>query len=396
MPRIRNLRHRVYSRVRRQKRLKAFLAAAAAALGTTESAAFAAYYDEGYPLGQGGSVLVTVSPGAIFEAIGNSTVAGEATGGGTAQFTTSWPVQLASLLSARGLRASAQNRFGCGGGTWASLLAKDGRVTSTGAWSQNGSLYAGGNGFGGTADGDTASFALGVCTKMVIHWVNNTAGRIFSYSVDGGAAVDVTTTGVYEPRTTVVTAPVGAHTLTITRKTTGAQIRGVEAYDDTNGVPVRIYNFGISGATSANMIDNTDTVVGRRVQYGQFNPDVAIIEGGIINDWRTSVPVATSKANLTTLVQTLKAAKGGTCKVILLTPVFDSGTAGTTAQQDLYVAAMKEVTDEQDVFLVDVRPTFRSWDYANSQGWMSDTVHPTNVGYGVIAGLVSAAIGVAF
>lgn len=341
-----------------------------------------------------GSFLTSVSANALILAEGNSTVRGFATGGGATQYQVGWPPQLATKLAARSPRASAQNIFGVGSSLWTDLLARDNRMTGTGAWSQTATIGPGGNAPGATAAGSETFSPIGNVTRFDIYWRDGAVGRNFSYAVDGGAATQVNSTGTTQPAKTTVPVSLGAHTLTVSWVLGSVSILGVDAYDDTGGVPLRVWNLGISGATSTQVADNTDPQGGRRTFYTYAAADLAIIEGGIINDWRQSVPVATSKANLTTLVTVQKAAKGGTGKVLLLTPVFDNDMTNNGPIQDQYVTAMKEVAAEQGVPILDVRPTFQSWAYANSQGWMSDAVHPTQAGYAVIATLLDQAIGI--
>lgn len=340
-----------------------------------------------------GRILVTIPTAGLILAEGDSTVRGFATGGGATQYQVGWPPQLATRLATRSARASAQNIFGVGSSLWTDLLARDNRMTGTGAWSQTATIGPGGNAPGATAAGSETFAPIGNVTRFDIYWRDGAAGRNFSYAVDGGAATTVNSTGTTQPAKTTVPVSLGAHTLTVSWVLGSISILGVEAYDDTGNVPLRVWNLGISGATSTQVADNTDPQGGRRTFYTYANADLAIIEGGIINDWRQSVAVATSKANLTTLVQVQKAVKGGTGKVLLLTPVFDNDMTGNGPIQDQYVTAMKEVAVEQNVPILDVRPTFQSWAYANSQGWMSDSVHPTQAGYARIAALVDAAIG---
>lgn len=340
-----------------------------------------------------GRILVTLSATGLIAAEGNSTVRGFATGGGATQYQVGWPAQLATRLQSRSARASAQNVFGAGSSLWTDLLARDNRVTGTGSWSQTATPGPGGNAVGASAAGSMTFTPLGNVTTFDIYWRDGAAGRNFTYAVDGGATTQVNSTGTTQPAKTTVTVALGAHSITLSWILGAVTILGVDAYDATGGVPLRVWNFGISGATSTQVADNTDPQGGRRTFYTYANADLAIIEGGVINDWRQSVPVATSKANLTTLVQVQKAVKGNTGKVLLLTPVFDNDMSGNGSIQEQYVTAMKEVAAEQNVPILDVRPTFQSWAYANSQGWMSDSVHPTQAGYARIAALVDAAIG---
>lgn len=342
--------------------------------------------------------LVTLSSSAIIVVIGNSTIAGQGSQPAAAQAWQSFPSQLADKLAAEGYNASGEGLF-CDHGSWgtaqniANYVAGDNRLTYTGAAALGAGMGPGGNAFEWAAAGATTFSSRSPVSRFEIVWREAT-GRQFNYQIDGGAAVNVTAVAASQiSRVTTAQVALGPHTLTINWVAGSTRFFSVFAYDDTGGkVPLRVYNWGISGANSANLINNSDPTTGRMAGYAFHAPDVAIIEGGIINDWRQSIAVATSKANLTTLVTAAKTWKGGTCKPILMTPVFDNGTAGNTAIQAQYVTAMKEVAVEQNVPFLDVRPTFQNWAYANSQGWMAGSVHLTAAGNTVIAGLVRNAI----
>lgn len=353
----------------------------------------------GAGLSTGGGFLVTVASNATIAAIGNSTLAGQSAGAGTAQAYQSWPDQYGDQLVAAGYNAKANALF-CDHGSWgstqniANYAAGDGRFSYSGAAALGAGMGPGGNAFEWSAAGSITFAPRGLVSRFEIIWREAT-GRQFTYQIDGGAAVNVTAVAASQiSRVTTAQVAPGTHTLTINWVAGSVRIFSVIAYDDSVKAPLRIYNWGISGANSANLINNSDATTGRVAGYAFHAPDVAIIEGGIINDWRQSVAVATSKANITTLVTTAKTWKGGACKPVLITPVFDGGSTGNTGIQDQYVTAMKEVATEQSVPIIDVRPTFQSYAYANAQGWMSDTVHPTAAGYAVISGLVKNAIGV--
>lgn len=308
--------------------------------------------------------------------IGDSTVRGQSTGGGTSQAVNSFPMQLAAQLNAVGINAGANNVWGDGGSwgagqTMANFKLGDGRVTSTAAWALGSTLSAGGNNFGGTAAG-TMTFTpqANVNTAQVI-WRDGAVGRDWDYAVDGGAATNVLSTGSTQfGIVPVALGSVASHALTLSWDLGTVGILGIDAYDNTRK-ELSLWNWGICGATSANLINNTDTVVGRLaiLAHASLKPDLAFIEGGLINDWRTSVAVATSKSQLTTLVTT---AKTNGSNVILCVPVFDAGTTGLTGSQQLYVDAMYQVANEQNVGLIDYRKIAPE---------RSDTVHPTAAGY---------------
>lgn len=312
--------------------------------------------------------------------IGDSTLRGQSTGGGTAQAVNSYPMQLATLLCAAGLNAGANNVWGDGGSwglgqTIANYITGDSRVTAAAGWGLGSTLSAGGNNFGATAAGSMTFTPQANCDTVQVIWRDGATGRNWNWKVDGGAATNVLSTNVTQ--FAIVTIPLGslgAHTVTLTWDLGTVGILGISGYDSTRK-ELTLWNWGICGGTSANLINNADTVVGRLaiLAHASLKPDLAFIEGGLINDWRTSVAVATSKANLTTLVTTTKTNGGD---VILCAPVFDSGTSGLTASQQLYVDAMYQVATEQNVGLIDYRKIAPT---------PSDTVHPTAAGYSAMA-----------
>lgn len=319
--------------------------------------------------------------------IGDSTFRGQSFGVGTAQAVDAFPMQLATLLNAAGINAGANNVW-CDGGSWGqaqtitNFLTGDSRCSIGAAWVLASVKAAGGNNFGATATGSMSFVPQANCNTADIIWRDGATGRNFNWQVDAGATTEIDSTNVTQfAVNNVALGTVASHTLTLNWVLGSISILGISAYDNTRK-ELTLWNWGICGGTSANLIDNTDTAVGRLaiLANASLKPDLAFIEGGLINDWRTSIAVATSKANLTTLVTTVKANSGD---VILCAPVFDNGVAGFTASQQAYVDAMYQVAAEQNVGLIDIRKKWGSYAAAVTNGFntASDTVHPTTAGY---------------
>lgn len=357
---------------------------AASALGTAKSRSpFPFIVPQSYLKYRSARADKTRNTRAAF--VGDSTFAGVTAAPATTDVGNSVPMQLAKMLNKLGIPAGANNRFGVASSLWTALVAMDGRVSGTGAWSQTGSTVAGGNGFGvNTASAGSMSFTpQDPVTKFDIYWQDSgTVGKTLTYQVDGGSTSNIVTTGSSVIRKTTVNAgTLGSHTLTLAQSVNNFALLAIDAYDDTGGRrEISFWNWGISGATSSQLISNAGTPFGRLDSYAYFAPDLSIVEGGIINDWRQSVPVATSKANLSILVQALKA----TGDVILYTPRYDGGTTGATSSQDAYVQAMREVGVEQGVDVWDARAAFGSYALGNGAGFYGDTVHGDSggIGYG--------------
>jgi lysophospholipase L1-like esterase len=302
------------------------------------------------------------------------------------QYPNAMPMQLTTLLNNAGIASGANNWYGLLSSLAASEVAlRDYRVTTTGASTSGTVLIAGGNDLSFPTAASTFSFTpQAACSSADIYWRNSTTtGRIFSYAVDGGSATNLSTTT--SPANTIVktTIPLGSaaiHTITLTWVASNPSIFGIDCQDLTR-TEITNVNWGIPGATTSNIVNNTNAPNGGRLQQlTQFPPDLVIGELGLINSWRTSVSVAQSKADMTLYVQTAKTAGAN---VILLVPPYDNGSAGLTANQNAYVQAMYQVAAEQGVGLIDIRKKWISFANAVANGWQvnSDPVHPTKAGY---------------
>lgn len=238
--------------------------------------------------------------------------------------------------------------------------------------------------------------AQGNYDTMEVFWRDGASGRNFTAQIDADVAVNVNSTG-----STVLakTAPiqktggvVGSYTTTLTWALGSVTPLAINCYDSTRK-EISWWCWGICGGTSAAMINNSDAAVGRLtcIANALTKLDIAFVQGGVINDWRTSVAVSSTYANLTTLVQALLTA--GT-NVVMCIPVFDNGVAGNTANQQDYVNAMYQVARENGVGVIDIRKKWLSYANAVANGWQtnSDSVHPTTAGYLDIAQVTAGAV----
>jgi hypothetical protein len=217
-------------------------------------------------------------------------------------------------------------------------------------------------------------------TKFDIWWRDGAAGRNFSWAVDAGGATTINSSGTTQiVKTTVSAGAAGIHALTLAWVAGSITILGIDAYDDTSSRrELSIWNWGISGATSANLIDNTDSVAGRLAEITAMAPDLSIVEGGIINDWRNSLGTAATVTNLTTLFTTCQAVGD----VIYYTPRFDNAGTGDAANQNAYVAAATALAVSMNIPVLDARSLFGSFAIGNAAGFYSDTVHGDTGGSG--------------
>ena len=328
----------------------------------------------------------------LLPAVGDSTLRGQSAGVGTAQAVNSWVMQLAPLLRASSINAGANNVF-ADGGSWgqtqniANFLTGDGRVAVSGATALGPTKGPGGNAFNWAATGTLTFTPQDNCDTAIIWWRDGATGRNFNWSVDGGSTTAVNSTNVTQlTRTTVALGSAAAHSLALAWVLGSITIEGIHAYNSALGREISLLQWGICGATSTSLNDNTDSALGRLAVIGTVKPAGVLYEGGIINSWRTSISVATTKSDMTTFVQTVRANNGDP---ILVTPVFDPGSTGNAAIQDQYVTAMYEVASEQSCALFDIRKLWRSNANAVAQGWQPNgDVHPTTAGYAYIAAAI--------
>lgn len=312
---------------------------------------------------------------------GDSTTAGNATGGDTTQVIKSIPMQVAAKLQARGVPAGANNRFGCGSSLFSTLGPFDGRVTSTGTVTQSSTPSLGGNGISLTAAGSITFTPQANVTKFDIYWRDGAVGRNFTWAIDGGATTEIDSTGpINIIKTTVSAGAAGIHALTLAWVAGSVNIFGIDAYDDTGGRrELSVWNCGITGATSTNLADNSDPSTGRLAQIIAAAPDLSVIQPGLINNWRNSVSLAQTAIDVTALVNTCKLSGD----VILYTPRFDNANTGLAAQQEDYVSLLRSLATSLGCSLLDARTIFMgSFATFSAAGFYSDTVHGDTGGAG--------------
>ena len=326
-----------------------------------------------------------------------STGAGQSTGGGTSQAVNAWPMQLARRLQAAGINAGANGFFG-DKGNWggaqgiASVLAGDFRLSIADGTTIGGSQAFGGNAFLFAAVPGRLSFTpQNPVTRFEVAWRDNASARSFNATIDAGPAALISTTGVAALRRTLLAAvPLGMHTVNFDWVAGNVTVIGCHAYNDANGrKEISILNGGISGAPSARFNAETDAAVGLTATLAAYQFDAAFYDDAPINDWRNGVSVAASKANATAWVQKVKAAN---VDPVLITPLWDNGTLGLTAQQNSYAAMLFEVALEQDVPLIDIRAAWESYALASAKGWYSDSIHPAFAGYAGKAAMMQGAL----
>jgi hypothetical protein len=298
----------------------------------------------------------------------------------------SWPYWLARQLQSNGIPATADSIWGVGGSSFSSsppITSLDSRITRSGTGITTAESSLGGQSFSGTAAGSITFTPLGRFDTVRLHWIRNSGLGTFSYSINGGTATNVATAGsAAMQNTTVYCGSVSNHTVTVAWVSGTWYLRGITCTDSTS-VPyqIEVYNMGISGGVSANMSGGTLPWGPAPMLTNYLNPDLVIIEGGVINDWRTSVSFATSMTNIAQIISDARSV----ASVVVLTPPFDSGGAGLTAQQNTYVQGMIDLADAYGVGVLNWRLSIGSQAIALAAGLLDDSVHTTSAGNADIA-----------
>ena len=163
---------------------------------------------------------------------------------------------------------------------------------------------------------------------FIIVWAGRPDGGSFTYKINSGAPVTVSTAwgSVSDGQTTFVPTgfdPGTAYTLTIAYDTgTPVLIDAVLEFNGDLGAGIQVYNQGASGTTSA---DWTGQNWG---PLAASTPDLVIIElGG--DDWESGATPAQFQANLTTIISDISAACAETAPppgFLLLTAVGQTPT----------------------------------------------------------------------
>lgn len=303
--------------------------------------------------------------------------------------------QTAARFNSKGIVAGFDNLFGVGDGTsnsgsLATLKSRDYRF-DFGGGATVGSQAGGGAGFSLPSAGAFISISsLFTATKFDLWDRNAGTGSGFTYSVDGGAPVTVSQTGAFAMRkTTIDLVTPGLHTVRVEWAAGNPTVYGGSFYDDRRS-EIRLHDFSIAGGDSLRLGDNTGSPsAGRPQMYIQTGSKLALVEGGVTNDWRGNVSVATFKTNLTNLVTMLQAAN---IDVVLWTPPFDGSGVGSAANQEAYITAMYEVATVRDCGLIDIRKRWLSDENQVAQGFANlNDPHPLLKGY-QDAGYVAAEI----
>jgi hypothetical protein len=307
------------------------------------------------------------------------------------QYPLSIAEQIASALRGDGIASGANNWYGLSGTSLNDYVIRDRRITVGGTAAVGSSVVQGGAGMSMSSSTATMTFTpQGNCTKADIYTLQNSAfnGAQLAVLVDGVATATITqnTTNTIR-KTTVSLGSAAPHTITINWVSGANALYGIDCYDDTRK-EVTIRQWAQSGGTASQMIDNTGSPnAGRLNQLALFPVDLVIGDVGIVNSWRNGTAVATVKTQVETLIDAIHAAGGD---FIFLEPPFDSGSAGNTANQQLYVDAVNASCIAKGCGIFRTRQALVSKAASDAAGYTrsNDFVHYTIAGQAWRAGLL--------
>jgi hypothetical protein len=223
-----------------------------------------------------------------------------------------------------------------------------------------------------------------VATSVRIAWFQDTGTGSFSYTLDGAAAVTVSTNGPHADGQTTTISGLGgtAHSISIVNAGGYALIEGVYVFngDETKGI--RVWEAGHYGWGTAdfNETPSGGTATDWLSHLTNVQPDLVTIELGV-NDAQ-QVPAATFKAGLQTLIANVNAAITVDPGIILIAcPAPDAVLSNPWAE---YVAAMEQIAAAPLIDVLDLGQWMPPINGA-PPGWYADAYHPANRGHSEIA-----------
>jgi lysophospholipase L1-like esterase len=330
---------------------------------------------------------------AVIGCLGDSTVAGQGAASNELASNAkslSWPTQLARLIP-DGSWSSVwgDNNVSANAGDMHGFDARLNRSGWTVDYIKASGTLCGGF-FHGQPTASTHSFTpTNPIDTIEVWYARSPDSGYFSINIDGGPAL--ATVNCEGPnafmKATARCAP-GLHTINLQRATNTEDdiyLTGLRAYNSAVK-EVSVYNLGGCRWGSADFVVKTfpwSTLPA----VTAIAPNLVIFQAGIVNDWDNRIPLSTVTANMTAVIDALKAVK---CDVILMSgPPSEAGVYASYETQQAYVANMKSLAYSANVPFIDVWAMFGSRWKACA---MFDSLHPNQVGYELIADYARTAI----
>ena len=312
--------------------------------------------------------------------LGDSTTWGAKANGGVNDTLSSYPQRLATQLNSFHIASSVT--FHIPQSFHASDV--DSRWVYGTSWSKGPSGFGNGSAASGTVGAGNLTFTPGYnCDTFEVYYIAN--GGTCQASINGGAATPLSGSGGTIQKVTLTVAAGGSNILTVNTVTTATvHIIGVEAYLSTEK-KVRVGNAGVSGSTATHWATaGTNYIPAECIKA--FAPDLSIIMLGI-NDALGFRTVAQFEADI---LKTVDAAK--ISGDVILCSVVPSSYISASGLEEQYRSSVQALATKNNFGYIDIFGRFGSYTTANSNGFMSDLVHPNGIGYTDIASAVSQVV----
>ena len=279
---------------------------------------------------------------------------------------------------------------------WSGTSPVDTRWTLGAGWS-----WTAGTNFGlakkcnlGAPTTATGSLALApgfVFDSFRVLYAQGGATGSTAINVDGGATLATLNTSgangvAWSPTYTVARA---VHTINFGAPTVNTVfIIGVQAWDSTTPA-VRLSNGGVPVSATQDWIDN-GTWGSMPTAFAGAAPNLAIIDLGI-NDAQSGTALATTRANLVTLIQSAQAAN---VDLILasMVPTAEAVLAGITNSERAISQTLLSLALQYNCGFISKMDRWTDWATSNGLGLYSDNFHPNGLGYADLAEMHLAAL----
>lgn len=259
----------------------------------------------------------------------------------------------------------------------------DPRITETGNWVRSPTMGPYTYSTMRSPSGGTATFTFAPevpVDAFNLHLIKLTAGGDFTYQIDGGAAVTVSSANATNI-STVMNIPAGSlgtHTLTLNIPSTIDYYHyGVEGVAGTT-TGVRVTRCAKGGAEASTLAGSSTAYnASRTVAFDLAVPHLSVFEFGMNEYLQQRDPATVYKPNMQILIDKAKAL-GSDVLLVVTTP---DGTAAKTIPQSEYAKIMYDLADENNLPLIDLQHRWASYAVSNPLGYYSDPTHPGGAGY---------------
>jgi lysophospholipase L1-like esterase len=216
--------------------------------------------------------------------------------------------------------------------------------------------------------------------RFLIYRLRSGSSGTFSWALGGGAATTIGGTGTNAFDGIAVDAgSLGDHTLRLRRVAGNVWIDGVIASKST-ATRVHVINWGASGTVAFNHAVTTSPW-SPAAALATIAPDLTIINL-TINDGQAATavgPLGVSTAYLTSL-QTIVTQAKISGDVLLMTGAPSAIGAVALGRQLMYIEAYRYISKRNECPMISTMYEWGSYDQANANGLMGDTLHPDGEG----------------